>query len=226
MIYEAVVGSGSELFVTAYILAAFLTGLGFIYLSTVWQTVPKKFALIHFFIVTWSGLMYLNFIGRKTFMSDYAWYLDWMISTPLIVLALGLTATVESDQDHTKLITALLGLQFMMIVTGLISQETQQVNAYAFWVGCGLLVGVLYLLWKPIREIAYKSSEMLGTKYDVLAAYISGFFILYPAIWYLGTPGPMNTLTDFQTSVAFVILPFFCKQVFGFLDLYMIKKVT
>jgi bacteriorhodopsin len=50
------------------------------------------------------------------------------------------------------------------------------------------------------------------------------FFALYPAVWYVGIPGPLNLLNAFETSVAFVILPFFCKQVYGFLDMYLIHR--
>lgn len=222
MVYDAIAASGSETWIQAYIATAFLSGLLYIYLSRVWwDNVPLKFPLIHFFIVVWSGIMYLNFLNESIF-SDFAWYMDWLISTPLIVLALGLTALHHADETRWDLLGALMGLQFTLIVTGIISQSTGATLAY--WVGNALLLGVIYLLWGPLRKIAEQGSESLATSYKTLAGYISVFFVLYPAVWYLGTPGPMEMLNDFQTSVAFVILPFFCKQVYGFLDLYMLHQ--
>ncbi len=227
MVYEAIAASGSSPYIWAYIATAFLSGLAFLYLSKVWDNVPRRFPIVHFFIVTWSGLMYLNFVEGQTLISDYAWYVDWMVSTPLIVLALALTATYKSEKNHYDLIGALMGLQFMLVVTGIISQEAAATTAYAFWIGCGLLVGVAYLLWVPFRKIAEETSEVLAKKYKILAGYITVFFALYPLVWYLsGTvyPEGPGMLGAFETSLAFVILPFFCKQVYGFLDMYLIQK--
>ncbi len=227
MVYEAIAASGSAPYIWAYIATAFLSGLAFVYLSRVWENVPRRFPIVHFFIVTWSGLMYLNFVEGQTILSDYAWYVDWMISTPLIVLALALTATYKSDKNHYDLIGALMGLQFMLVVTGIISQEASAAVPYAFWIGCGLLAGVVYLLWGPFRRIAEQTSGVLAKKYKILAGYISVFFALYPAAWYLSEtvyPEGPALLGAFETSLAFVILPFFCKQVYGFLDMYLIHK--
>ncbi len=227
MVYEAIAASGSSPYIWAYITTAFLSGLAFIYLSRAWDNVPRRFPIVHFFIVTWSGLMYLNFVEGQTLISDFAWYVDWMISTPLIVLALALTATYKSEKNHYDLIAALMGLQFMLVVTGIISQQTGASPAYAFWIGCGLLVGVAYLLWGPFRQIAEETSDVLAKKYKLLAGYITVFFALYPLAWYLSEtiyPAGPGMLGAFETSLAFVILPFFCKQVYGFLDMYLIHK--
>jgi len=229
MVYEAIAASGSENFIWMYIITAFLSGLAFLYLSRVWSDVPRRFPIVHFFIVSWSGLMYLNFVEGQTLLSNYAWYVDWMISTPLIVLALALTATYKSDKNHYDLIAALMGLQFMLIVTGIISQEAASTPAYAFWIGCGLLVGVAYLLWFPFRKIAENTSEVLAKKYKILAGYITVFFALYPVAWYLSEviyPEGPGMLGAFETSLAFVILPFFCKQIYGFIDMYLIHKAS
>jgi bacteriorhodopsin len=220
MVYDAIAASGSTPFILAYIATAFLSGLGYLALSRQWDNVPLKFPIIHFFIVTWSGLMYLNFLNA-TPLSDFGWYADWMISTPLILLALGLTA-MHGRETRWDLLGALLGAQFMLIITGIISQESGM--TYAFWVGCALLLGVIYILWGPLKQMAEETSDQLGRSYRTLAAYVSVFFALYPAVWYVGIPGPLNLLNAFETSVAFVILPFFCKQVYGFLDMYLIHR--
>lgn len=227
MVYEEIAASGSEPYIWGYIITAFLSGLAFLLLYRVWDNVPRRLPIVHFFIVTWSGMMYLNFVEGQTLISDFTWYVDWMVSTPLIVLALALTATLKSDKNHYDLIGALMGLQFMLIVTGVISQETGASPAYAFWIGCGLLVGVAYLLWGPFRKIAKQSSKQLSFKYTLLAGYITVFFALYPVAWYLSEtvyPAGPGILGAFGTSLAFVVLPFFCKQVYGFLDMYLIQK--
>jgi bacteriorhodopsin len=72
--------------------------------------------------------------------------------------------------------------------------------------------------------MAEETSDVLAKSYKTLATYISVFFLLYPIVWYIGLPGPLEVLNARQTSIAFVVLPFFCKQVYGFLDMYMIHK--
>lgn len=115
-----------------------------------------------------------------------------------------------------------MGLQFMLIVTGIISQESG--STYAFWVGKALLLGVLYIIWKPFREMAEETSGELGRGYRLIAGYISVLFVLYPVFWYIGSPGPLNILDSYQTSLAFIVLPVMCKQVYGFIDLYVIRN--
>lgn len=223
MVYEAIAASASLMYIEAYVATAFLSALAFLYLSRVWDDVPLKFFLIHFFIVAWSGVMYLNFLAPEaTRLSNIAWYADWVVSTPLILLALGLTATYKTKDQRWDLLGALMGAQILLVITGIISQESGA--TYAYWVGNALLLGVIYLLWGPLREIAEDAGEALAGKYKLLAGYISVFFLLYPTVWYLGAPGPLDVLDANQTSIAFVILPFFCKQVYGFLDLYMLHQ--
>ena len=224
MVYEAIAASGSTPYLMAYIGTAFLSGLLYLFLRKVWwDNVPLKFPLIHFFIVTWSGIMYLNFLNGTTF-SNFGWYMDWMISTPLILLALGLTAMHGRD-TRWDILGTLMGLQFMLVITGIISQESGM--TYAYWIGNALLLGVFYLIWGPLRDMAKETSDVLARSYTTLAAYISVFFALYPTVWYLSEtiyPAGPSVFGAFETSVAFVILPFFCKQVYGFLDMYLIHE--
>jgi len=210
--------------VTLYIVSAFVSAVAFIGLYRYWDgAVPLRYHLIHFFVEMGAGMMYVNFLGDSV-LADVAWYLDWMVSTPLILTALTLTAFYESDDINWDLLGALVGLQCMVIVSGIVAQLTGQV--YAFWIGTALLFGVIYLLWGPVRTIAMERGSVLGRQYTRLAAYISVLFLLYPAVWYLGEPGPLGALTAPQTTLAFVILPFLCKQLFGFLDLYLLKQVA
>jgi len=220
MVYEAIAASGSTPLIMAYIATAFLSGIGYLFLNKRWDSVPVKFPIIHFFIVTWSGIMYLNFLNG-TPLSDFGWYMDWMVSTPLILLALGLTAMHNRD-TRWDLLGALMGLQFMLVVTGIISQESGM--TWAYWIGNALLLGVIYLIWVPFKRMAEETSDALARSYKTLATYITVFFLLYPAVWYLGVPGPMEVLNAYQTSAAFVVLPFFCKQMYGFLDMYFIHE--
>ena len=72
MVVEFFAASGIEFWISLYVLSAFISGGVFIALRRFWSSVPLEFSLIHFFIVLWSGLMYLNFLG-STPLKDFAW---------------------------------------------------------------------------------------------------------------------------------------------------------
>ncbi len=232
MVYEAISQAGTSMAIQVYIATAFLSGLTFLYLSRVWDNLELKYFLVHFFIVAWSGMMYLNFLSESIF-SNFTWYMDWMLSTPLILTALGFTALHGADEKRWDLLGGLIGLQFMLVISGIISQSmisngaTGFIGEAAFWLGSIFLLGVVYLLWGPLRQIAQDTSDMLGRHYTYLAGYISVFFLLYPTVWYISgvtNPNGMAVLDNTATSLAFVVLPFFCKQVYGFLDLYLLHQ--
>ena len=229
MVYDLVSGSGIDLLIQAYIASAVLSAFAFLYLGKKWSDrVPMRYVIMHVFIVTWSGLMYLNFLdGFETVISDYAWYMDWMISTPLIVAALGLTAYYTAESIDWSLIGALAGAQAMIPVAGLLAQSAETTAAsmtfYAF--GFALMLGVFYLIYVPVMNAARENSSLIYQKYKLQGLYIIVLWLSYPTVWLLGSPGPLGTLGAAETSALFVVLPFLCKQAFGFLDLYFINEL-
>lgn len=227
MVFESISVSGTQPYVIAYILTAIVSGLAFLWLGKKYEkNVPWKFPIIHFFIVMWSALMYLNFI-YETPLSNYAWYMDWIISTPLIVAALTLSALYNSKKPKYYLLAAVMGLQAMLILAGALAQATPTAlgTQVFFWFSVMLMFGVFYLIFKPIRAEAKKTSPMLGKKFDYLGIYVIVFWLTYPTVWYFSdVVGIAGGLGAFETSLLFVVLPFMCKQAFGFLDLYLLNK--
>ncbi|EHK01379.1 hypothetical protein HRED_08643, partial [Candidatus Haloredivivus sp. G17] len=62
--------------------------------------------------------------------------------------------------------------------------------------------------------------------HDAFSIHLS-FLRTLPTVWYLSEtiyPAGPGIFGAFETSVAFVILPFFCKQAYGFLDMYLIHE--
>lgn len=55
--------------------------------------------------------------------------------------------------------------------------------------------------------------------------YVILFWIAYPVIWILGTPG-FKVLSASTTQALFIILPILCKAGFGFLDLYLLNNLS
>lgn len=218
--------ANAQTLVTGYIFIMFFSGMSFLWLRSVWQNrVPLHFYLIHFFIVTWSGFMYMNLIF-KTPLSEFTWYADWVVSTPLIVLALGLTACYEKLQKPKDLLAALMGLQALTIIPGAFAQmaETQSGMLMFYSIGWIAMFGVFYLIWGPFMKIAEQSGPRIYLKYKTLAYFVILFWVTYPLIWILGTPG-LKIISDYTTTVMFIVLPILCKSGFGFLDLYLLNKI-
>lgn len=209
-----------------YIMVMAASALFFLYLKKLWQKqVPSYFFLIHTAIVLWSGLMYCN-IYFNTVLKDYAWYLDWIVSTPLIILALGLSAMLNEPKKKWDAITMAMGLQAVTIVTGVLGQLANNKSALLtfFIAGNVAMLGVFYYVWFVFMAIARKHDYNLYLKYRTLAIYLITFWVAYPTVWILGTPG-YNYMSEQTTTLLFVVLPILCKSGFGLLDLYLLKKV-
>ncbi|BDC35174.1 hypothetical protein Noda2021_11320 [Candidatus Dependentiae bacterium Noda2021] len=223
---QAVMGISKQSLIIFYIGVMALSALGFILMRRSQGTrVPLYFYMIHFAIVCWSGLIYLNILFN-TPLRDYAWYADWVISTPLIVLALGLSAMYYLQEKRWDLIWAVMGFQAVTIITGVLAQLSYSQNALLtfFILGNVAMLGVFYMIWGPLMTIARQSGYELYAKYRLLASYLVIFWIAYPAIWILGTPG-FGLISDYATTLSFVILPILCKSGFGFLDLYLLGQL-
>ncbi len=214
--------------VAVYVTVMALSAAAFLWMSKNWGDVPKKFYLIHFFIVSWSGLMYLNILYDTSF-ADVAFYMDWIVSTPLIVLALGLTAYRTHDSVDWTNVGTLVGLQFVLIVAGIMAHLASSVAAtWAFFgVSTAFMLGVIYMIWGPMMR-ATKESDVLNNEYHILGLFVIATWLTYPTIWALGSVGGagLGVLSSYQVTLGYVIMPFLCKAGFGFLDIYLLDKIS
>lgn len=209
----------------AYVITLFCSAFYFLYLRFAWnKKVPELFYWIHFFIVSWSATMYLNMVF-STPLAQYAYYADWILSTPLIMLALALTAMYPLTNINWPLLFGMIVTQFFMIVTGILAHisPTEQAMLSFFAIGNGLLFLMLYFVFGPLRTIA-KSSNEIARKVNRLSFLLLFFWISYPAIWILGTPG-YAYFSPTVTQFLFILLPILCKPVFGIIDLYLLKSL-
>jgi len=139
-------------------------------------------------------------------------YLTWALSTPMILLALGLLA----GSNLTKIFTALV-MDIGMCITGLAAALTT--SSYAlrwFWylISCAFFVAVLYVLlveWPKDAEIA-GTADIFGTLKSLTVVLWFG----YPLFWALGAEG-FAVLDVAITSWAYSLLDIGAKYVFAFL---------
>jgi bacteriorhodopsin len=209
-----------------YVITLLFSGFFFLVMKFRWKhLVPEIFFWLHFFIVTWSAMMYLNLV-YQTPLAPYAYYADWIVSTPLIMLAVGLTAMYPLKAIEVTPLFAIMMTQVMIILTGLLAQASSNIESLQafFWLGNALMLIIFYIIFGPLMAIA-KSNAILFPKYRKLAYILVVFWISYPAVWITGSIG-YGFISAHTTTIMFIILPILCKPVFGFIDLYLLKRVN
>lgn len=152
--------------------------------------------------------------GRQFY---YFRYIDWLITTPLLLLDLALLALARPGRN-IGLIASLLGLDVFMIVTGLIAGSST--NAFFtvvfFIVSTAALIGVLYLLYTRFFAAARTRSPGVSEIFNRLAVLTIVLWILYPIVFLLGTEGFRAVGQEWEIFL-FLVLDLLAKVGFGFL---------
>jgi bacteriorhodopsin len=85
----------------------------------------------------------------------YARYIDWLLTTPLLLYDLAAVAGVESGETF-----GIIGLDILMIVAGLIGSTQTPEYRWIFWAfGMLTFVPIIYMLWNTFKTQAAKDSE-------------------------------------------------------------------
>jgi halorhodopsin len=151
-------------------------------------------------------------LAGQEVLSPWGRYLTWTLSTPMILLALGLLA----GTDRTKLFTAIT-MDIGMCVTGLAAAliTSSYLLRWVFYlISCAFFVAVLYVLlveW-PRDAAAAGTGEIFGT----LKLLTVVLWLGYPILWALGSEG-FALLSVAITSWGYSVLDIGAKYVFAFL---------
>lgn len=195
---------------------------------------PRAEFLIAFIIVAWSGTAYAALaLGQgHVVVGDnvtyVARYLDWVVTTPLLHVALAFTAMHYIPKDKV-LIGGLVSADVFMIVKGLIADLSEGATRnFWFGLGCVALVVILYIIWWPLRRKAKDQTSKLYRLYILVAGYLSVLWISYPTVWILG-PSGIQLFGQVTDTILFILFPIFSKVGFSFIDLiglHRLKKQT
>jgi halorhodopsin len=152
-------------------------------------------------------------LAGEEVMSQWGRYLTWALSTPMILLALGLLA----DADLGSLFTV-VAADIGMCITGLAAALVT--SSYALrWVfygiSCAFFVVVLYavLVEWPRSAAAAGTGEIFGT----LRALTVVLWLGYPIIWAVGVEGLALVESVGLTSWGYSLLDIGAKYIFAFL---------
>ena len=159
-------------------------------------------------------------LGGEEVLSQWGRYLTWTLSTPLILLALGLLADVDGV-DLFAVISADIG----MCVTGLAAALTTSAYGYR-WVFYGIssafFLVVLYALvvkW-PVQAEAAGTSDIFATLRTLTVV----LWIGYPVVWAVGVEGFALVDSTALTSWGYSILDIGAKYVFAYLLLSWVAR--
>jgi bacteriorhodopsin len=193
--------------------------------------VPGLEYMVALLIPVWSGAAYMamgagqatvEVAGRTVY---YARYIDWAVTTPLLLLALALTAMYRGPKSKT-LIAGLMASDVIMILSGLVADLSEGPMRFVwFTFGCVTFAIILYMIWWPLYDIAKSRGPRHAQSFRNLALFLSVLWFIYPISWYIGPSGIglVGSTTDW---FLFTVTPFFSKVVFSLYDLSILRRLS
>ena len=153
----------------------------------------------------------------------YARYLDWLFTTPLLLIGLvtvalpRLTSTAEG-RDRNALVAGVVGADVGMILTGLFGALSKDAHTRWVWyvVSCAFFLVVLYMIAGPIRAAAAERSAGHAALYTKLLGILTVLWFIYPIIWAIGTEGAGKVGLDTEIAI-FAVVDLLAKVGFGIL---------
>ncbi|MFZ9668625.1 MAG: bacteriorhodopsin [Solirubrobacterales bacterium] len=163
----------------------------------------------------------------------FARYIDWVFTTPLLLIGLmgvGLAAlnqVGEAMRERAGLVAGVVGADILMIVTGLFGAlSLDETHKYVwFAVSCVFFLGVLFVVWGPVRASAKAQGGEIGALYDKLLVILTVLWFIYPILWLLGTEGTETISLNAEVTV-FAIIDLLAKVGFGIVLVTGIKKLS
>jgi bacteriorhodopsin len=147
--------------------------------------------------------------GRTVY---WARYVDWLFTTPLLLLDLALLARAGRN-----LIFGLIAADVFMIATGLVATLSPTPINFVWWVvSTGAFVAILFGLLGQLSANARNRPGEVGSVFSTLRNLTAVLWTAYPIVWLLGTEGFGLVGLGIEVLL-FMILDLSAKVGFGFL---------
>lgn len=159
--------------------------------------------------------------GREFF---YARYIDWSITTPLLLLSLVSGAVQGHARKRGALIAGLVLSDVYMIATGLVAGWTDDptLKWWFYALSCLSFVALYGLLWGPFKELSLTSPK--GDIYRKKAAALSIVWFAYPIVFLVGQEG-LRLWSPVVDAVLFTCLDLIAKVAYGLWAVSMVQHV-
>ena len=146
-------------------------------------------SMMYIVMATGSGASLITEPGGGVRIFYFARYIDWTITTPLLLLGLSWVA-LGSLGRNPGLVWGLVIADVAMILTGVLS------GAWAggfkwFWfvVSCIAFIAVLALIWGPLQTAAQSGVSPEASLFYPLAIMLTVLWFAYPVVFLIGTEG-------------------------------------
>ncbi|KAL2054023.1 hypothetical protein ABVK25_005562 [Lepraria finkii] len=141
----------------------------------------------------------------------WARYVDWCLTTPLLLLDLCLLAGLGGAHILVAVVADLI-----MILTGLFAAFTVEIGPKWGWyaMACIAYLVVVYQLAYNGRGIVQNKDKKTATFFSAIAGFTLILWTVYPIIWGIAD-GSRNINVDAEI-VAYAVLDVLAKPVFGF----------
>ncbi len=184
--------------------------------------VPLFAAIAYFALAVHQGQVTLS--SGRVFL--FARYLDWSVTTPVLLLGLSMTA-LHGAHRRAGLVAGLLASDVVMIVTGLFFGASQ--DPFMKWVwyiaSCAAFIAVYYVLFGPLRAEAQMRDAERRSAYNRNVVILSVLWLIYPIVVILGPDG-LEIWTATLATACITVLDLVAKVVYGFISMAGSRRIT
>lgn len=185
-------------------------------------------------ITLWAAMMYIVMAtgGGAAIVREpdafrlfyYARYIDWTITTPLLLLGLAWVA-LGSIGRNPQVVLGLVVADVAMILTGAVAGATGGSFKW-FWyvISCIFFLGVLVLIWGPLRSAAQSGVSPEAGLFFPLAIMLTVLWIAYPVVFVIGTEGIGAISSSFEVFL-YAVLDISAKIGFGIIILSGVRRI-
>jgi len=155
------------------------------------------------------GLPDTTVISHREFY--YARYIDWTLTTPLLLLDLAFLAGLNGSDIIVSVVADLI-----MILTGLFAGLTEDTRVSYAWyaLGCIALLVIIFELAVNGRNTVKTKGTRTASFFLSIASFTLLLWVAYPIIWALGEGSRILSLDG--EILAYAVLDILAKPVFGF----------
>jgi bacteriorhodopsin len=149
----------------------------------------------------------------------YVRYLDWLVTTPLLLLDLGALAGISTEDS-----VMLVFLDELMVLAGLAGGLSKGPASLWMWIlGCIFFLPIVYDLAFTFRVKAKVVGATASACYDKLVVLTVLLWTAYPVVFYLSEyAGIMSTTSEIGT---YMVLDVSAKCIFGLILLTSHKSL-
>ena len=154
----------------------------------------------------------------------YGRYIDWSITTPLLLLSLVSSAVRGHANKRGALIAGLIGSDVYMIATGLVAAWTDDptLKWWFYGLSCVAFLAIYGLLFGPFKELAKSSPD--GGMYMKKAVALSALWFAYPIVFLLGQEG-LRLWSPVVDAALFTCLDVTAKVAYGLWAVGMVQDM-